>query len=52
MTYNDFSDQAFLPIDTIYYDSRLNLQSVKVVNKKYDGIIPYDHFPVLAEFDF
>ena len=52
MTYNNFTDQAFLPIDTIYYDSRLNLQSVKVIKKKYDGIIPSDHFPVLGEFDF
>ncbi|NEN90438.1 MAG: endonuclease/exonuclease/phosphatase family protein [Okeania sp. SIO3H1] len=51
MTYNDFTDKAFLAIDTIYYDSRLNLHSVKVENKKYDGILPSDHFPVVAEFD-
>ena len=51
MTYNDFRDKAFLAIDTIYYDSRLNLRSVKVENKKYDGILPSDHFPVVAEFD-
>ncbi|MDY7006771.1 MAG: endonuclease/exonuclease/phosphatase family protein [Cyanobacteriota bacterium] len=51
MTYNNFTDKAFLAIDTIYYDSRLNLRSVKVDNKKYDGILPSDHFPVIAEFD-
>ncbi|MDJ0557471.1 MAG: endonuclease/exonuclease/phosphatase family protein [Microcoleaceae cyanobacterium MO_207.B10] len=51
MTYNDFRDKAFLAIDTIYYDSRLNLRNVKVENKKYDGILPSDHFPVVAEFD-
>ncbi len=52
MTYNNFTDQAFLPIDTIYYDSRLNLHSVKVEKKKYNGILPSDHFPVVAEFDY
>lgn len=51
MTYNDFTEKAFLAIDTIYYDSRLNLRSVKVENKKYDSILPSDHFPVIAEFD-
>ncbi|MEB3342317.1 endonuclease/exonuclease/phosphatase family protein [Okeania sp.] len=52
MTYNHFTDKAFLPIDTIYYDSRFKLQNAEVIDKKYDGIIPSDHFPVLAEFNF
>ena len=52
MTYNNFTYQAFIPIDTIYYDNRLNLQSVEVIKKKYNGILPSDHFPVLAEFNY
>lgn len=51
MTYNDFTDKAFAAIDTIYYDSRLKLQTVKVEKKKYHNILPSDHFPVVAEFD-
>lgn len=51
MSYNDFTDKALAAIDTIYYDSRLNLRCVKVERKKYHGILPSDHFPVVAEFD-
>ena len=49
-TYNDFSDRAFAAIDTIYYDSRLKLQRVEIDRSRVDGILPSDHFPVVAEF--
>ncbi len=52
MTYNNFTEQAFIAIDTIYYDNRFNLRTVKVENKKYDGVLPSDHFPVIAELEY
>jgi endonuclease/exonuclease/phosphatase family metal-dependent hydrolase len=50
MTYNDFTDEAREPIDTIYYDSKVELDWVKVDRDRWDGVLPSDHFPVIAEF--
>lgn len=50
MTYNDFTDEAQEPIDTIYYDSRAHLDWVKVDRERWEGVLPSDHFPVIAQF--
>lgn len=50
MSFNNFTEQASDAIDTIYYDSRLKLQNVKVDSQKWEGVIPSDHFPVIGEF--
>jgi endonuclease/exonuclease/phosphatase family metal-dependent hydrolase len=51
MTYNDFTDAACEPIDTIYYDPRVQLEWAKVDQNRWEGILPSDHFPVIAEFN-
>lgn len=50
MTYHEFSGKAFKAIDTIYYDRRVKLQHAAIDKKQWKGILPSDHFPVIAEF--
>lgn len=50
LSFNNFTEQASDAIDTIYYDSRVKLQKAKVDQKKWEGVIPSDHFPVIGEF--
>ena len=50
LSFHDFTGKAFLALDTIYYDSRLTLQQVKVDTLVWQGIFPSDHFPVIADF--
>jgi len=45
-----FTGEAFAAVDTIYYDSRLRRETVTVDNRKWQGIFPSDHFPVIANF--
>lgn len=52
MTFHYFSGTAFAAIDTIYYDSRLHLDEVKIENQQWQGIWPSDHFPVVAYLTF
>ena len=51
-SFHDFTGKAFAAVDTIYYDSRVNLRNVKVDTFAWKGIWPSDHFPVVAEFVF
>lgn len=48
-TFHDFTGKAFAAIDTIYYDSRLQLQQVKIDTGRWLEVWPSDHFPVIAE---
>lgn len=48
LSFHDFTGHPFAAIDTIYYDSRLSLQTVTVDQRKWQGIFPSDHFPVIA----
>jgi len=50
MSYHEFSGQAFAPVDTIYYDSRVHLCNAQVDRRRWAEILPSDHFPVIAEF--
>ena len=50
LSFHDFTGQAFAAVDTIYYDSRISLPAVQVDNTQWQGILPSDHFPVIAEF--
>jgi endonuclease/exonuclease/phosphatase family metal-dependent hydrolase len=52
MSYHEFSGKAFAAIDTIYYDSRVSLGWAKVDGRSWQGILPSDHFAVIAEFTF
>lgn len=52
MSFHDFTGKAFDAVDTIYYDSRLRLQNVKLDIEAWQDIFPSDHFPVIAEFVF
>ncbi|MEQ8962587.1 MAG: endonuclease/exonuclease/phosphatase family protein [Coleofasciculus sp. C2-GNP5-27] len=45
-----FTGEAFAAVDTIYYDSRLKLETVMVDDSKWQGIFPSDHFPIIANF--
>jgi endonuclease/exonuclease/phosphatase family metal-dependent hydrolase len=47
-SFHDFTGKAFVAIDTIYYDNRASLRSVKVDSSQWKGIFPSDHFPVVA----
>jgi endonuclease/exonuclease/phosphatase family metal-dependent hydrolase len=49
LSFHDFTGRAFAAVDTIYYDSRLNLRQVKVDTGQWQGIWPSDHFPVIAD---
>ncbi len=51
-TFHNFSGTAFDAVDTIYYDSRLQLDEVKIENNQWQGIWPSDHFPVVAYLTF
>lgn len=51
MTFNNFTEQAYDAIDTIYYDSRVKLKDVYIDRQKWNQIIPSDHFPVIGEFE-
>ncbi|MCT7951486.1 endonuclease/exonuclease/phosphatase family protein [Ancylothrix sp. C2] len=48
-TFHDFTGKAFAAIDTIYYDSRLKLQQVKIDTGRWLEVWPSDHLPVIAE---
>lgn len=50
LTFHDFTGQASTAIDTIYYDSRINLHNVCIDAEQWLGIWPSDHFPVVANF--
>ncbi|HAG82800.1 MAG TPA: endonuclease/exonuclease/phosphatase [Cyanobacteria bacterium UBA12227] len=50
LSFHDFTGKAFAAVDTIYYDSRISLQDVKVDNSQWQGIWVSDHFAVIAEF--
>lgn len=49
-SFHDFTGIAFDAVDTIYYDSRLNSSNVVVDTGRWRGILPSDHFPVIADF--
>lgn len=49
-SFHDFTGKAFDAVDTIYYDSRLSLQNVVVDTRRWQGILPSDHFPIIADF--
>ena len=50
MTYHEFTGEAFDAVDTIYHDSRVQLKQVTIDKSKLQGILPSDHFPVIASF--
>jgi endonuclease/exonuclease/phosphatase family metal-dependent hydrolase len=50
LSFHDFTGKAIAAVDTIYYDSRVSLASVKLDTMKWLGIWPSDHFPVVANF--
>jgi endonuclease/exonuclease/phosphatase family metal-dependent hydrolase len=50
LSFHDFTDEPFLAIDTIYYDCRVELQSIKVDQGKWEELFPSDHCPVIGEF--
>ncbi len=50
LSFHDFTGKAFAAIDTIYHDSRVSLQQVRVDTRQWQGIWPSDHFPVVADF--
>lgn len=45
-----FTGEAFAAVDTIYYDSRLRRDTVTVDDRKWQGVLPSDHFPIIANF--
>ena len=51
LSFHDFTGQAFVAIDTIYYDSRVHLRTAKLDTEQWQGIWPSDHFPVIAELE-
>ena len=51
MSYHEFTGKGFAAVDTIYYDSRLNLHQVSVDRTQIDHVWPSDHFPVIAQFN-
>ncbi len=50
-TYHHFTGNATEPIDTIYYDPRVQLENVQIDRNNYDGVLISDHFPVIADFN-
>lgn len=50
LTFHDFTGKGSDAVDTIYYDSRLRLQSATVDTRCWQKVWPSDHFPVIAEF--
>jgi endonuclease/exonuclease/phosphatase family metal-dependent hydrolase len=50
LSFHDFTGEAFVALDTIYYDSRVRLRQVKVDTGQWNEIWPSDHFAVVAEF--
>lgn len=49
-TYHEFTGKAFAAVDTIYYDNRLQLETVNIDQGKWEEVFPSDHFPVIATF--
>jgi endonuclease/exonuclease/phosphatase family metal-dependent hydrolase len=47
-TYHEFTGKAWLAIDTIYCDSRCQLEKVKIDRQQWENVWPSDHFPVIA----
>jgi len=47
-TYHEFTGKAWLAIDTIYFDSRCQLEKVKIDRQQWEDVWPSDHFPVIA----
>lgn len=50
LSFHDFTGEAFVAVDTLYHDSRVKIQQIKVDNQRWQGIWPSDHFPVVADF--
>lgn len=50
LSFHDFTGKASVAIDTIYYDNRVSLGTVKVATEQWKEIWPSDHFPVVADF--
>lgn len=48
---HEFSGNAFVAVDTIYYDDRWTMREVKIDSNRWKGVWPSDHFPVVAEFE-
>jgi endonuclease/exonuclease/phosphatase family metal-dependent hydrolase len=46
-----FDSEGVAAVDTIYYDSRLNLHQVSVDRTQIDHVWPSDHFPIIAQFN-
>lgn len=51
MTYHDFTGRGFDPVDTVYYDSRLQLQGIMVDSLTWQGVWPSDHRAVMAHLE-
>ncbi|MBW4648143.1 MAG: endonuclease/exonuclease/phosphatase family protein [Kastovskya adunca ATA6-11-RM4] len=49
-TFHDFTGKAVDAVDTIYYDSRVSLRRIEIDHRQWLGVLPSDHFPVMAEF--
>lgn len=47
-TYHEFTGNPFAAVDTIYYNNRLQLETVNIDEEKWEGVFPSDHFPVIA----
>lgn len=49
-TFHGFTGKATTAIDTIYYDRRVKLQDIAIDKKRWQGVFPSDHFPIIANF--
>jgi endonuclease/exonuclease/phosphatase family metal-dependent hydrolase len=50
MSFNNYGDRPYLAIDTIYHDSRVSRERVKVDTSRWSDLLPSDHYPVIGEF--
>ncbi|HEY9599438.1 MAG TPA: endonuclease/exonuclease/phosphatase family protein [Cyanophyceae cyanobacterium] len=50
VSFHDFTGEAFVAVDTLYYDSRVKLRQIKVDHQRWQGIWPSDHFAIVADF--
>ncbi len=51
MSYHEYSDRSFRPIDTVYYHSHLHLRSACVDRAKRQGIWVSDHCAAIARIE-
>lgn len=49
-SFHDFTGKGFIALDTIYYDGRIRLRNVALDTGQWEGVLPSDHFPVIADF--